>query len=90
MLDRALCFSLRHGRSDVDLVHRDVEFGIILLHSNAEHRSLCDLYRHPPEASTTATVFDGWAPGDMLQCFRIVQRPQSLEWHIDCPPTSDN
>ncbi|CDI98422.1 translation initiation factor IF 2 [Echinococcus multilocularis] len=87
LLDRALCFSLRHGRSDVDSVRRDVEFGIVLLHTNAEHRSLSDLHQHPPEASTTASVFDGWAHGDMIQCFRIVKRPQTLEWHIDCPPT---
>ncbi|KAL5970283.1 Translation initiation factor IF-2 mitochondrial [Taenia solium] len=89
LLDRALCFSLRHGRSDVDSVRRGVEFGIVLLHTNAENRSLCDLHRNPLEVSTTAAVFDGWAPGDMIQCFRIVQRPQSLEWHIDHPPTSE-
>ncbi|KAL5109033.1 Translation initiation factor IF-2 mitochondrial [Taenia crassiceps] len=87
LLDRAICFSLRHGRSDVDSVRRGVEFGIVLLHTNAENESLCNLHRHPPEVSTTAAIFNGWAPGDMIHCFRIVQRPQSLEWHIDYPPT---
>ena len=90
LVDRALCFSLRHGRSDVDSVRREVEFGIVLLRATeaTEKLTLAEIYQNPPEASAEATVFSGWTPGDVVQCFRIVQRPQLLEWNIDYLPTS--
>ena len=89
LVDRALCFSLRHGRNDVESVRRDVEFGIVLLYTPAttNQLTLADIHRHPPEISTDAAAFDDWAPGDVVQCFRIVQRSQPLDWHIDHSPT---
>lgn len=88
LIDRAPCFSLRHERNDVDSVRRDVEFGIILLQNSSntadQARSLAELYHRPPSnSSESAVIFDGWAPGDVVQCFRIVKRPQTLQWHID-------
>ncbi|VDL19590.1 unnamed protein product [Hymenolepis diminuta] len=88
LIDRAPCFSLRHERNDVDSVRRDVEFGIILLQNSSntadQAQSLAELYHRPPSnSSESAVTFDGWAPGDVVQCFRIVKRPQTLQWHID-------
>nr|CDS26270.1 translation initiation factor IF 2 [Hymenolepis microstoma] len=88
LIDRAPCFSLRHERNTVDSVRKDVEFGIILLKTSSstvdEPQSLAELYHRPPSGSLeSASVFDAWAPGDTIQCFRIVQRPQTLQWPID-------
>ncbi len=86
LIDRAPCFSLRHGRNDVDSVKRDVEFGIILTERpNRANKTLEELYSNPPSAQEGAegVVSADWLPGDVVQCYWIVEKSQSVEWFID-------
>nr|VZI39029.1 unnamed protein product [Spirometra erinaceieuropaei] len=90
LVDQATCFSLRHGRNDVDSVRRDVELGIILTKSARHRDNLSDLYASPPSsADQEAPVFDNWRPGDILQCYQIVEKAQTIDWHIEDPHKSD-
>lgn len=85
LITNAPCSSLRHGRSDVDSVRRDVEFGVILSAPTNADCSLADLYANPPQDVPNGVVFSDWAVGDVVQCYRIVRKAQSIDWTIDNP-----
>ncbi|VDL99713.1 unnamed protein product [Schistocephalus solidus] len=91
LVDQATCFSLRHGRNDVESVRRDVELGIILTKAARLRDDLSDLYVSPPSSTDQdAPVFDNWRPGDILQCYQIVEKARTIDWQIEDPHKSDS
>uniref|UniRef100_A0A0X3PFF0 Tr-type G domain-containing protein n=1 Tax=Schistocephalus solidus TaxID=70667 RepID=A0A0X3PFF0_SCHSO len=91
LVDQATCFSLRHGRNDVESVRRDVELGIILTKAARLRDDLSDLYVSPPSSTDQdAPVFDNWRPGDILQCYQIVEKARNIDWQIEDPHKSDS
>lgn len=74
IVDRAICYSLRHEKSVVESIRKGVDCGIVLVSPEVQ-----DIYSENQNLSAKNFISQ-WKVGDIIQCYVTINEKSSVDW----------
>ncbi|CAH8460897.1 unnamed protein product [Schistosoma curassoni] len=77
IVDRAICYSLRHEKSVVESIRKGVDCGIVLVSPEVQ-----DIHSENQNLSAKNFISQ-WKVGDIIQCYVTINEKSSVDWDFE-------